>query len=385
MTTTPSPLPHVFRSVCAAVLLSTCSWYAQAQTPAPATPDTSALTELLRANQPEQAMVELDKLLKQNPKGPQLRFLLGVAQAMANKNNEAIETFTKLTQEYPELPEPYNNLAVLYANQNQLAKSRETLERAIRTNPSYSTAHENLGDIYAKLASQAYSKALQLDANHTASVQPKLALIHELFSVSQNSALTQSKPASTQVAAATPATATQAAPSPSTTAAAPIKVVVPARANPAATPVAPPSLLPTTASVPAPTVTDASAAPEAPNKSSTPSAAAEQAVQVAVQAWAKAWAAQDMGAYLGAYSPNFQPAGKQSRKAWENERRARIVGKRRISVQLSSLEISLQNGRATAQFQQAYKADTFQSNSRKTLTLEERNGKWLIVRETVGG
>ena len=64
MTTTPSPLPHVFRSVCAAVLLSTCGWYAQAQTPAPATPDTSALTELLRANQPEQAMVELDKLLK---------------------------------------------------------------------------------------------------------------------------------------------------------------------------------------------------------------------------------------------------------------------------------------------------------------------------------
>jgi hypothetical protein len=48
---------------------------------------------------------------------------------------------------------------------------------AIRTNPSYATAHENLGDIYAKLASQAYSKALQLDAANATSVKPKLALI----------------------------------------------------------------------------------------------------------------------------------------------------------------------------------------------------------------
>jgi Tfp pilus assembly protein PilF len=64
---------------------------------------------------------------------------------------------------------------VLYANQNQLDKSRQALEQAIRTNPSYSTAHENLGDIYAKLASQAYSKALQLDGSHAQSVQPKLA------------------------------------------------------------------------------------------------------------------------------------------------------------------------------------------------------------------
>ena len=71
--------------------------------------------------------------------------------------------------------------------------------------------------------------------------------------------------------------------------------------------------------------------------------------------------------------------------AWERERRERIVGKRSISVQLSDLTIDVQKGQATAKFQQAYKANNFQSNSRKTLTLEERNGKWLIVRETVGG
>ena len=71
---------------------------------------------------------------------------------------------------------------MLYANQNQLDKARTALEMAIRTNPSYATAHENLGDIYAKLASQAYNKALQLDAANATSVKPKLALIRELFS-----------------------------------------------------------------------------------------------------------------------------------------------------------------------------------------------------------
>ncbi|MDP3708456.1 MAG: hypothetical protein Q8R56_10270, partial [Polaromonas sp.] len=54
------------------------------------------------------------------------------------------------------------------------------LEMAIRTNPSYATAHENLGDVYARLASQAYSKALQLDSGNTG-VQPKLALIRQLL------------------------------------------------------------------------------------------------------------------------------------------------------------------------------------------------------------
>jgi tetratricopeptide (TPR) repeat protein len=109
-----------------------------------------------------------------------MRFLKGVIQTESGKPADAIGTFTKLTEDYPELPEPYNNLAVLYAGQSQFDKARAALEMAIRTNPSYATAHENLGDVYAKLASQAYSKALQLDSNNTG-VQPKLALIRDLF------------------------------------------------------------------------------------------------------------------------------------------------------------------------------------------------------------
>ena len=358
------------------------------------------ITSLLQGSQPEQALKLIDQRLTATPKDPQLRFLQGVAFAMANKNKEAIDTFTQLTKEFPELPEPYNNLAVLYANQNQLDKSRQALEQAIRTNPSYSTAHENLGDIYAKLASQAYSKALQLDGSHAQSVQPKLALIHDLFSTGQAQAQALAKAPSAP--APVTATATQAvsssttAPAQATVVAAaataqPVASAQPAAATPVTETASPPATEPK-----AETKTIAKAEPKVETKAvatahagqaakaDTPTAANVAEVEAAVHTWAKAWAAKDMANYLAAYSPNFQTPGKQSRKAWEAERRARIVGKRSISVNLADLTITTQNDRATARFRQHYRADTLNVSSRKTLQLELRKGQWLIVSETTG-
>ena len=362
------------------------------------------ITSLLQGSQPEQALKLIDQRLSATPKDPQLRFLQGVAFAMANKNKEAIDTFTQLTKEFPELPEPYNNLAVLYANQNQLDKSRQALEQAIRTNPSYSTAHENLGDIYAKLASQAYSKALQLDGSHAQSVQPKLALIHDLFSTGQAQAQAQAQALAKAPSAPAPvtATATQAVSSSTTAPAQATVVAAAATAQPVAS-AQPATATPVTETASSPatepkaeTKTIAKAEPKAEPKAvatadagqaakaDTPTAANVAEVEAAVHAWAKAWAAKDMANYLAAYSPNFQTPGKQSRKAWEAERRARIVGKRSISVNLADLTITTQNDRATARFRQHYRADTLNVSSRKTLQLELRKGQWLIVSETTG-
>ena len=364
------------------------------------------ITSLLQGSQPEQALKLIDQRLTATPKDPQLRFLQGVAFAMANKNKEAIDTFTQLTKEFPELPEPYNNLAVLYANQNQLDKSRQALEQAIRTNPSYSTAHENLGDIYAKLASQAYSKALQLDGSHAQSVQPKLALIHDLFSTGQAQAQAQALAKAPSAPAPVTATATQAVSSSTTAPAQATVVAAAATAQPVAS-AQPATATPVTETASSPatepkaeTKTTAKAEPKAETKAETkavatadagqaakadtPTAANVAEVEAAVHAWAKAWAAKDMANYLAAYSPNFQTPGKQSRKAWEAERRARIVGKRSISVNLADLTITTQNDRATARFRQHYRADTLNVSSRKTLQLELRKGQWLIVSETTG-
>jgi len=136
----------------------------------------SDVSQLMRAGKLAEAQALVDRHLAAKPRDPQMRFIKGVIQRESGRLAEAMDTFTKLTEDHPELPEPYNNLAVIQASLGQNEKARAALEMAIRINPSYATAHENLGDVYAKLASQAYSKALQIDGSNTA-VKAKLAAI----------------------------------------------------------------------------------------------------------------------------------------------------------------------------------------------------------------
>ncbi|WP_341918588.1 tetratricopeptide repeat protein [Polaromonas sp. YR568] len=323
--------------------------------------DYTEVNALVRAGQLGEAMARADKYLASKPRDPQMRFIKGVIQTEAGKPADAITTFTKITQDYPELPEPYNNLAVLYAGQNQFDKARAALEMAIRTNPSYATAHENLGDVYAKLASQAYSKALQLDGGNSA-VPPKLALIRTLFTP--------------EAKAQKPAAATPATPVTAQTPAAPAK--------PAAAPAPAAPTPPATPAAPAPVVPAAPASSPAP-AAATPVSAAEKEVEAAVRAWASAWAGKDMTAYLAAYGKDFDTPGNQSRKAWEEERRSRIVGKSKISVKINNLSVDVKGSKATAKFRQDYSADALNISSRKTLDMAKAGERWLIVRESTGG
>ena len=132
--------------------------------------------QLVRTGKLAEASTKVEQYLAGKPRDPQMRFLKSVVQTEQGKPDEAVETLTQITQEFPELPEPYNNLAVLYAGQNQYDKARAALEMAIRLNPNYATAHENLGDVYAKLASQSYSRSLQLQANNPQATQKVAAL-----------------------------------------------------------------------------------------------------------------------------------------------------------------------------------------------------------------
>ena len=105
-----------------------------------------------------------------------------------------------------------------------------------------------------------------------------------------------------------------------------------------------------------------------------------------MRAWATAWANKDIRAYLASYGPNFLPQGKQARPAWEEMRRTRIVGKRRITISLSSLVVNIQGNTATAKFRQDYSADALNISSRKALVLVKvAPERWVIVRESTGG
>jgi tetratricopeptide (TPR) repeat protein len=318
--------------------------------------DYAEVNRLMRAGQYPEATVKADQFLAGKPKDPQMRFLKGVIQTEQGKPQDAVSTFTKLIEDYPELPEPYNNLAVLQAGLGQFDKARAALEMAIRTNPSYATAHENLGDVYAKLASQAYSKALQLDGGNTG-IQPKLGLIRDLFAPNM-----RIKPA-----AVAPATAIAAAPT---------KPVAAAAA-------APTSVTPAASAAPVKPAVPAAAAPAVPASAGPAVGGNEDEVRAAVQAWAGAWSRKDMASYIGAYGKEFNAPG--GRKRWEEERTKRILGKSKISVIVSNLDVKITGSKAQVRFKQDYNADNLSVDSRKTLDLLRESNRWVIVREITGG
>ena len=133
---------------------------------------------------PDAAIVEINKLLENEPNNQNILFLKAVTETKLEKIDLAIATYNKLIEKFPSLPEPYNNLAVLYADQNKLEEAKKILQKALKTNKSYSVAHINLGDIYTRMASEAYREAFELDKSPVAN--NKLQLINELFSYSPN-------------------------------------------------------------------------------------------------------------------------------------------------------------------------------------------------------
>ena len=302
--------------------------------------DVQDAQKLLKAGEKQQALEKVNRALAANPKDPQARFLKGLIFTEQGKQQEAIDIFSKLTQDYPNLPEPYNNLAVIYASQGQYDKARSALEQSIRTHPSYATAYENLGDVYAKLASQAYGKALQLDASNTGA-QNKLSLVRELVR----------EPAGKPAAVAS------------------------APAAPASKETPPPA---------APAV--AQKAPEKPAPAAAEkSADASADVLKTVNEWAQAWSKRDADGYLGYYAKDFKTPAGEAREEWEKSRRSRIAGAKTIQVAVDSAKVTMQGPeQASVSFRQTYRSDKLNTKSRKTLELVKADGRWLIREEKAG-
>jgi tetratricopeptide (TPR) repeat protein len=162
------------------------------------------------AGQTDAALRQADTWLAGHPNDAQMRFLKGVMLADSKRRDEAVAVFQKLVDDYPDLAEPYNNLAALYAAGGDYGRARVTLEQAIRANPSYATAHENLGDVYAALASQSYERARRLDPAN-ATLEPKLALVRQLFKPRDGGSTDGTSPAAAPSGASSGAAASVAA------------------------------------------------------------------------------------------------------------------------------------------------------------------------------
>lgn len=152
-----------------------------------------------------------------------------------------------------------------------------------------------------------------------------------------------------------------------------------ALAAPVAAPAAP---APATVPAPAPIVVPA-ATPGASEPAARDASADIAGVTEAVRQWAAAWSRKDADAYIAAYVPGYKGA-EPSAAAWQANRRDRIQGKAKISVEVSNIVVLIGRSQKSATFTQAYAADSLRQQNRKTLEFEQREGRWLIVREVSG-
>ena len=103
-----------------------------------------------------------------------------------------------------------------------------------------------------------------------------------------------------------------------------------------------------------------------------------------VKAWAQAWSAKDVDAYLSFYAAEFKTPDGEPRAKWEETRRARVSAPRSINVSVRNAKVVRRDDRrVTVTFEQKYRSDRFQGQTRKTLELVRVDDDWRILEEVV--
>lgn len=108
----------------------------------------------------------------------------------------------------------------------------------------------------------------------------------------------------------------------------------------------------------------------------------DERVMQTVQAWVRAWAGQDVEAYLAFYAKNFRTPGGESRNRWEQTRRRRVSGPKRIEIRVTSLRVTRAGSDwAAAVFRQDYQSNLYRDSVLKELTFVKESGSWRIQQE----
>ncbi len=101
-----------------------------------------------------------------------------------------------------------------------------------------------------------------------------------------------------------------------------------------------------------------------------------------VDRWLLAWWRQKVDDYLSFYAKDFEVPENLDRRAWEEQRRVRLVAPAFITIDIEAREITaLSEHQYRAQFIQHYRSDTYQDTVLKVLELIRENGRWKIQRE----
>jgi len=98
--------------------------------------------------------------------------------------------------------------------------------------------------------------------------------------------------------------------------------------------------------------------------------------------WANAWSNQDVDTYLSCYGTDFVPDNNQSRVKWAKKRTNRLLAPQFIQVDLSDIKVlSEEDNRTEIMFLQSYRANSYQDQVVKVLSLGVENGELVIVGE----
>ncbi|RMF35185.1 MAG: tetratricopeptide repeat protein [Chloroflexi bacterium] len=143
--------------------------------PATPTPSAQELLEqgvaLIKQEQYEEALIELEKALELAPEDADVHANLGVAYVNLGRTEEAIAEWQEAIRLNPDHYLAHYNLGVAYDDLGRTEEAIAEWKEAIRANPDYAPAHHELGLAYAGMgrndeAIAEYREALRVDPDN---------------------------------------------------------------------------------------------------------------------------------------------------------------------------------------------------------------------------
>ena len=98
--------------------------------------------------------------------------------------------------------------------------------------------------------------------------------------------------------------------------------------------------------------------------------------------WVAAWEAKDVNRYMSFYAPGFR-SGPGNTDAWKAKRRVLVGKPGTIGLKIEEIQTrTLAADRVETSFKQTYRSADYSDVISKTLTWQQINGQWLIVKES---
>lgn len=121
------------------------------------------------------------------------------------------------------------------------------------------------------------------------------------------------------------------------------------------------------------------------NNSLTPTdpadAAKQKAIDATIQTWLTALRNKNLDVYFNSYAADFEASEGITRQQWERKRKAEISKAPNTAVKVSYFSIESNGDHALVVFTETSTSNQEQEAVRKIVDLEQKNGRWLIVRE----